>query len=81
MIAKEDLRLNYCESTLVRINQMKTLPDFSYNVMRIASAFGGGIGSSGSACVVISGAAMALGLNYGTNVTKLQIFSVIKEVS
>jgi len=67
MISKGDLRFNCCESTLVRVNQIKTLPDFSLNIMRIASAFGGGIGSSGSACGAVSGAAMALGLIYGTN--------------
>jgi len=35
--------------------------------MRIASAFGGEISSSGSVCGTVSGAAMALGLIYGTN--------------
>ena len=67
MISQGDLRFNCCESTLVRINQITDLPGFDPNVMRIASAFGGGIGSSGSACGAVSGAAMALGLIYGTN--------------
>jgi len=35
--------------------------------MRIASAFGGGVGGWGSVCGAVSGAVMALGLIHGTD--------------
>ena len=67
MISEGELRFNCCESTLKRVNKAKPLPGFDSDIMRIASGFGGGIGGWGSACGAVSGAAMALGLVYGSN--------------
>lgn len=66
MITKNDLKFNCCESTLIRIDEGHPLPGFNSNVMRMASALGGGVGGWGSACGAVSGAVMALGLIYGT---------------
>lgn len=66
MITKNDLKFNCCESTIIRIDERYRLPGFDSHVMRIASAFGGGVGGWGSACGAVSGAAFALGLIYGT---------------
>jgi C_GCAxxG_C_C family probable redox protein len=35
------------------------------NALRVAAAFGGGIGRSGATCGVLTGALMALGMKYG----------------
>lgn len=67
MISKGNLRFNCCESVLLRVVSESPLPGFDADVMRIASAFGGGIAGWGSVCGAASGAAMALGLIYGTN--------------
>jgi C_GCAxxG_C_C family probable redox protein len=67
MISEGKLNFNCCESTLKKVNAEKPLPGFDKNIMRIASGFGGGIGSWGSICGAVSGAAMALGLVYGAN--------------
>jgi len=67
MISKGDLRFNCCESVLIRIDRESPLPDFDADVMRIASAFGGGVSGWGSVCGAASGAALALGLIYGTD--------------
>jgi C_GCAxxG_C_C family probable redox protein len=67
MISKGDLRFNCCESVLIRIDRESPLPGFDNDVMRIASAFGGGVAGWGSVCGAVSGVAMALGLIYGTD--------------
>jgi C_GCAxxG_C_C family probable redox protein len=67
MISKGDLRFNCCESVLIRIDRESPLPGFDNDVMRIASAFGGGVAGWGSVCGAASGAAMALGLINGTD--------------
>ena len=67
MISKGDLRFNCCESVLIRIDRESPLPDFDADVMRIASAFGGGVAGWGSVCGAASGAAIALSLIYGTD--------------
>lgn len=66
MIAKGELKFNCCESALMRIDRENPQPGFDGDVMRIASAFGGGVGGWGSVCGAVSGAAMAFGLIYGT---------------
>ena len=40
-------------------------------IPKIATAFGGGIGRSGSLCGALTGAIMAIGLKHGTNSTAL----------
>lgn len=67
MISKGDLRFNCCESVLIRIDRENPLPCFETDVMRIASTFGGGVAGWGSVCGAASGAAMAIGLIYGTD--------------
>jgi C_GCAxxG_C_C family probable redox protein len=66
MIYKGELRFNCCESTLMKINEVKSLPGFDKNVIRIASNMGGGVGGWGDMCGAASGVAMAIGLIYGT---------------
>jgi C_GCAxxG_C_C family probable redox protein len=67
MISRDEKRFNCCESTLIRIDGEHPIPGFDEDIMRVASNFGGGIGGWGSACGAVTGAAMALGLLYGTN--------------
>jgi len=67
MISRGEVRFNCCESTLMRIDEAHRLPGFGVNVMRIASNFGGGVAGWGDVCGAVSGAAMALGLVYGTS--------------
>ncbi len=66
MITRGEIRLNCCESVLTRIDERHPLPGFGQSIMRIASNFGGGVGGWQSVCGAVSGAAMALGLLYGT---------------
>jgi C_GCAxxG_C_C family probable redox protein len=65
MITRNDNRLNCCVSVLLRVDEKYTLPDFDRNVLRIASAFGGGVGGWGSVCGAAAGVSMSLGLLYG----------------
>ena len=67
MISLDENRLNCCESTLVRVNDALTLPEFGKCVIRQASNFGGGVAGWGSACGAVTGAAMAIGLMLGTD--------------
>jgi len=67
MIIKGDIRFNCCESVLMMVNEKHTLPGFDVAVMRIASNFGGGVAGWGQICGAITGAAMAIGLAYGTD--------------
>jgi C_GCAxxG_C_C family probable redox protein len=67
MISRGEVRFNCCESTLMRIDEAHRLPGFGVNVMRITSNFGGGVAGWGDVCGAVSGAAMALGLVYGTS--------------
>jgi C_GCAxxG_C_C family probable redox protein len=67
MISRGEVRFNCCESTLMRIDEAHRLPGFDVNVMRIASNFGGGVAGWGGVCGAVSGAAIALGLVYGTS--------------
>jgi len=41
-------------------------------VPKLATAFGGGIGRSGSVCGALTGAVMALGVKHGTNESSLE---------
>lgn len=66
MISKGDNKFNCCESTLLRIDEENPLPGFDEDLMRVASAFGGGVMGWGSVCGAAAGASMALGLIYGT---------------
>ena len=66
MISKGDNKFNCCESTLLRIDEESPLPGFDEDLMRVASAFGGGVMGWGSVCGAAAGASMALGLIYGT---------------
>lgn len=66
MIMKGELKFNCCESVLMRIDRGNPLPGFDGDVMRVASAFGGGVGGWGSVCGAVSGVAIAFGLVYGT---------------
>lgn len=66
MISRGELRFNCCESVLMRIDRENPLPGFDIDFMRIASAFGGGVGGWGSVCGAVAGVAMAFGLIYGT---------------
>jgi len=67
MISRGEVRFNCCESTLMRIDGAHRLLGLDVNVMRIASNFGGGLAGWGDVCGAVSGAAMALGLVYGTS--------------
>ena len=67
MITLGENRLNCCESTLVRVNEILSLPEFGKCVLRQASNMGGGVAGWGSACGAVTGAAMAIGLMLGTD--------------
>jgi C_GCAxxG_C_C family probable redox protein len=49
------------------VNEKHPLPGFDVSTLRIASNFGGGIAGWGEICGAVSGAAMAIGLAYGTD--------------
>lgn len=66
MIVKGELRFNCCESVVMKIHEKRPLPGFDDSVLRIASNFGGGVAGWGEICGAISGAAMAIGLIFGT---------------
>jgi len=66
MIERGGVRFNCCESTLIRVDEVRPLPGFGPAVMRLASNFGGGVAGWGSVCGAVSGAAMAIGLAVGT---------------
>lgn len=70
MISRGDLKLHCCESTIIRINNVKKLPGFDEDIMRIASGFAGGVGGWGMVCGGISGSVMAMGLLYGCEGTE-----------
>jgi C_GCAxxG_C_C family probable redox protein len=67
MIVKGELRFNCCESVVMMVHEKHPLPGFDDSVMRIASNFGGGVAGWGEICGALSGAAMAIGLTYGTD--------------
>jgi len=67
MIVKGKLRFNCCESVLIRVHEKRPLPGFDDSILRIASNFGGGVAGWGEICGAISGAAMALGLLFGSD--------------
>jgi len=70
MIYRGELRFNCCESVLLMINEKHPLPGFGKDVLRVASNFGGGVAGWGDLCGAASGAAMAIGLLYGTEGTE-----------
>jgi len=70
MIYRGELRFNCCESTLIMINEKRLLPGFGKDVLRLASNFGGGVAGWGDMCGAAAGAAMAIGLIYGTEGTE-----------
>lgn len=67
MISRGENRFNCCESVLLRIDEKLPLPGFDADIMRVASAYGGGVMGWGSICGAAAGACMALGLIYGTD--------------
>ncbi|MDP2900495.1 MAG: C-GCAxxG-C-C family protein [Candidatus Bathyarchaeota archaeon] len=67
MITRGEIRFNCCESVLMLVNEKHPLPGFDVSTLRIASNFGGGIAGWGEICGAVSGAAMAIGLAYGTD--------------
>jgi C_GCAxxG_C_C family probable redox protein len=67
MITKGEIKFNCCESVLLRIDESHALLGFDSDILRIASAYGGGVMGWGSICGAAAGACMALGLIYGTN--------------
>ena len=67
MITKGENRFNCCESVLLRIDAGRPLQGFDDDIMRVASAYGGGVMGWGSVCGAAAGACMALGLIYGTS--------------
>jgi C_GCAxxG_C_C family probable redox protein len=67
MISRGDNKFNCCESTLLRIDEKDPLRGFDDDVMRVASAYGGGVMGWGSVCGAAAGACMSLGLIYGTD--------------
>jgi C_GCAxxG_C_C family probable redox protein len=70
MITRGENRFNCCESTLIRVDEVKPLPGFDVDVMRSASNFGGGGAGWGSLCGAVSGSVMAVGLLLGTEGTE-----------
>ena len=79
MIYKGELRFNCCESTLMKTNEKHPLPGLDKNVIRIASNMGGGVAGYGDMCGAATGAAMAIGLIYGTNGDEtLQIYEEMR---
>ena len=70
MISRGDLKLHCCESTIIRIHNVKKLPGFDEDVMRIASGFAGGVGGWGMVCGAVSGSVMAMGLLCGCEGTE-----------
>lgn len=66
MIVKNGLRLNCCESVLLKIHEERPLPGFDAATMRMASNLGGGVSGWGSLCGALIGGAMAIGFIYGT---------------
>jgi C_GCAxxG_C_C family probable redox protein len=67
MISIGEKKFNCCESTLMKINEGFNIPGFGTPIIRAASNMGGGVSGWGSVCGAVSGAAMALGLIFGTN--------------
>ena len=67
MITRGELRFNCCESVIMMVDEKHLLPGFDAAAMRIASNLGGGIAGWGEICGAVSGAAMVLGLAYGTD--------------
>jgi C_GCAxxG_C_C family probable redox protein len=51
----------------MKINEGFKIPGFGSTIIRAASNMGGGVSGWGSVCGAVSGAAMALGLIFGTN--------------
>ncbi len=70
MIKRGENKFNCCESALIRVNEVKHLPGFDTDVMRLASNFGGGGAGWGSLCGAVSGSVMAVGLLLGTEGTE-----------
>jgi C_GCAxxG_C_C family probable redox protein len=70
MIYRGELRFNCCESTLMMVNEKHPLPGFGEDILRVASNFGGGVAGWGDMCGAASGAAMVIGLLYGTEGTE-----------
>ena len=70
MIKRGENKFNCCESALIRVDDVKPLPGFDTDVMKIASNFGGGGAGWGSLCGAVSGSVMAVGLLLGTEGTE-----------
>ncbi len=67
VIVRDGKEFDCAESVLIIVNEGHPLPGFELNMMKAASALGGGVGRWGSACGATTGAIMALGLAYGTD--------------
>ncbi len=67
VIGRDGKEFDCAESVLIIDNEGHPLPGFELNIMKAASALGGGVGRWGSACGATTGAVMALGLAYGTD--------------
>ena len=67
VIVRDGKEFDCAESVLIIVNEGHPLPGFELNIMKAASALGGGVGRWGSACGATTGAIMALGLAYGTD--------------
>jgi C_GCAxxG_C_C family probable redox protein len=79
MIVKNGLRLNCCESVLIRVNDEINLPGFDDSTMRIASNLGGGVAGWGDICGALLGGAVAIGLVYGTTSSETpQVFDELR---
>ena len=67
VIVRDGKEFDCAESVLMIVHREHPLPGFESNIMKAASALGGGVGRWGSACGATTGAVMALGLAYGTD--------------
>ncbi|NHI84049.1 MAG: C_GCAxxG_C_C family protein [Candidatus Thorarchaeota archaeon] len=66
MEEKNGNRFNCAESVLIKVSRDISLSGFNLSCMKIASAFGGGVGGTQEICGAASGGAMCIGLALGT---------------
>jgi len=60
------LKMNCAESVLLKVNREKELPGFETPIMKIASAFGGGVCGRGELCGAVTGGVICQALVNGT---------------
>ena len=68
-VCSESVLLATCEAFGIEVDE-KVIP-------RIAYAFAGGVGSTGSICGAVAGATMAIGLIKGRGETMEEMFSIL----